>query len=57
MTTTTTTAGSRSDPGSPPAVTIRGLLKRYGDRNAVDGLDLEIRRGEVFALLGPNGRG
>ena len=40
-----------------PAVRIRGLVKRYGERNAVDGLDLDIRAGEVFALLGPNGAG
>ena len=39
------------------AISIRGLVKRYGDRNAVDGLDLDIRRGEIFALLGPNGAG
>ena len=39
------------------AISIRGLVKRYGERNAVDGLDLDIRRGEVFALLGPNGAG
>ena len=39
------------------AISVRGLVKRYGDRNAVDGLDLDIARGEVFALLGPNGAG
>ena len=39
------------------AISVRGLVKRYGDRNAVDGLDLDIRRGEIFALLGPNGAG
>jgi ABC-2 type transport system ATP-binding protein len=39
------------------AISVRGLIKRYGDRNAVDGLDLDIRRGEIFALLGPNGAG
>jgi ABC-2 type transport system ATP-binding protein len=39
------------------AISIRGLVKRYGDRAAVDGLDLDIRRGEIFALLGPNGAG
>ncbi len=39
------------------AITIRGLSKRYGDHRAVDGLDLDIREGEVFALLGPNGAG
>jgi ABC-2 type transport system ATP-binding protein len=39
------------------AISIRGLVKRYGDLPAVDGLDLDIRRGEIFALLGPNGAG
>ena len=39
------------------AVEIRGLVKTYGGVNAVDGLDLDIRKGEVFALLGPNGAG
>jgi ATPase subunit of ABC transporter with duplicated ATPase domains len=39
------------------AVQVSGLRKRYGDTCAVDGVELEIRRGEVFALLGPNGAG
>lgn len=39
------------------AITIRGLRKTYGERAAVDGLDLDIRTGEVFAILGPNGAG
>ncbi|UOB14151.1 ABC transporter ATP-binding protein [Streptomyces sp. HP-A2021] len=39
------------------AVRVRGLRKRYGDVTAVDGIDLGIRRGEVFGLLGPNGAG
>ncbi|WP_448642609.1 ABC transporter ATP-binding protein [Geodermatophilus sp. URMC 63] len=39
------------------AVRVRGLVKRYGDRAVVDGIDLDVRRGEVFALLGPNGAG
>ncbi|MGL5859668.1 MAG: ABC transporter ATP-binding protein [Phycicoccus sp.] len=39
------------------AITIRGLTKRYGARHAVDGLDLDVHLGEVFALLGPNGAG
>ena len=54
-------ADSRPRPGDPldpdAAVSVRGLVKRYGDRTAVDGLDLDIRRGEIFALLGPNGAG
>jgi hypothetical protein len=37
------------------AVRVRGLVKRYADTVAVDGLDLEIWRGETFALLGPVG--
>jgi ABC-2 type transport system ATP-binding protein len=39
------------------AIAVRGLRKSYGGVAAVDGLDLEVRRGEVFALLGPNGAG
>ncbi|MFI6286422.1 ABC transporter ATP-binding protein [Streptomyces sp. NPDC051018] len=39
------------------AVNVTGLRKRYGEVTAVDGLDLGIRRGEVFGLLGPNGAG
>ena len=42
---------------STPAITTKGLRKSYGDKNAVDGLDLTIEQGEVFALLGPNGAG
>ena len=40
-----------------PAVSIRGLRKSFGDFTAVDGIDLDIRPGEVFGLLGPNGAG
>ncbi len=39
------------------SVRCRGLVKRYGDVTAVDGLDLEVRAGECFGLLGPNGAG
>ena len=39
------------------AVRIRGLTKTYGDKAAVDGIDLDIHHGEIFALLGPNGAG
>ncbi len=40
-----------------PVISIQGLTKRYGDVVAVQQLDLEVRRGEVFGLLGPNGAG
>ena len=43
--------------GSTAALSVRGLVKRFGDRTAVDGLDLEIAPGTVLALLGPNGAG
>ena len=41
----------------PAAVSVRGLVKRYGRTTAVDGLDLELPAGSVLALLGPNGAG
>ncbi|MFM9017934.1 MAG: ABC transporter ATP-binding protein [Actinomycetota bacterium] len=40
-----------------PAVLARGLRKAYGSRVAVDGISLEVRRGECFGFLGPNGAG
>jgi ABC-2 type transport system ATP-binding protein len=46
-------------PAAPPAaaVRVRNLKKAYQDVQAVDGLDLEVLRGECFGLLGPNGAG
>lgn len=41
----------------PPAISARGLVKRFGDVAAVDGVDLEVPRGAIFAILGPNGAG
>ena len=38
-------------------VSAHGLVKRFGDFTAVDGIDLDIRRGEIFGFLGPNGAG
>jgi ABC-2 type transport system ATP-binding protein len=38
-------------------IEARGLKKRYGKAIAVDGIDLQVRRGEIFGLLGPNGAG
>jgi ABC-2 type transport system ATP-binding protein len=39
------------------AVQVRGLRMRYGDVEAVRGIDLDVRRGDILALLGPNGAG
>ncbi|HKT43418.1 MAG TPA: ABC transporter ATP-binding protein [Gaiellaceae bacterium] len=38
-------------------ISVRGLRKRYAAVEAVAGIDLEVRRGEIFAFLGPNGAG
>jgi lipooligosaccharide transport system ATP-binding protein len=48
-----------SDPVSPapPAVALRGVIKRFGSLVAVNGLDLDIPAGVCFGLLGPNGAG
>ena len=40
-----------------PAIRTRGLVKDFGDNRAVDHIDLEIARGEIFGVLGPNGAG
>ncbi|MGD9958685.1 ATP-binding cassette domain-containing protein [Nocardioides sp.] len=40
-----------------PAVHAEALVKTFGEQRAVDGIDLEVRRGEVFGVLGPNGAG
>ena len=40
-----------------PAIEIRGLVKNYGSKAAVAGIDLQVENGEIFALLGPNGAG
>jgi ABC-2 type transport system ATP-binding protein len=46
-----------SDATQDIVLSTRGLGKRYGDRWAVDGLDISVRRGDVFGFLGPNGAG
>jgi len=41
----------------PPAVSVRGLVKRYGEVEAVSGIDFDVTAGEIFGFLGPNGAG
>ncbi|MBR3194021.1 ATP-binding cassette domain-containing protein, partial [Bosea sp. (in: a-proteobacteria)] len=41
----------------PPVVAVRGLTRRYGERTIIDGVDLDIGRGEFVALLGRSGSG
>ncbi len=40
-----------------PVIEVRGLTKYYADIHAVDGIDFEVERGQMFSLLGPNGAG
>jgi lipooligosaccharide transport system ATP-binding protein len=44
-------------PEARPAIELRGIVKRYGEITAVDGLDLVVPTGVCFGLLGPNGAG
>ncbi|HET9654669.1 MAG TPA: ABC transporter ATP-binding protein [Kineosporiaceae bacterium] len=59
----TLTAGpAPGEPGAPAdgvavLIAAQGLTKRFGDFTAVDGIDVEVRRGEAFGFLGPNGAG
>lgn len=46
-----------TSPGPGSVLRVEGLRKVYGTTVAVDGIDLDVRRGEVVALLGPNGAG
>ena len=51
------TAAAGGTGAGAPAVHVRGLVKSYGALTAVNGIDLDIHHGEIFALLGPNGAG
>jgi len=61
MTTTqltpTSPAARVTTPGTALAVRTAGLVKTFGDVRAVDGIDVEVHAGQVFAVLGPNGAG
>jgi ABC-2 type transport system ATP-binding protein len=52
-----TTHHFSTTPPAELAVEAHGLVKVFGDQRAVDGVDLVVRRGEVFGVLGPNGAG
>ena len=45
------------DPAEPPLLVATGLAKRYGGLQALGGVDLSVRRGEILGLIGPNGAG
>src|ERR1700730_7706159 len=49
--------GAAPGPTLRPSLRLSGLRKAFADVVAVDGLDLEVARGECFGLLGPNGAG
>jgi ABC-2 type transport system ATP-binding protein len=55
----TVAEGHRTAPVAtrPPAVRVRGLVKRYGDIEAISGIDFDVAAGETFGFLGPNGAG
>ncbi|TLM92198.1 MAG: ATP-binding cassette domain-containing protein, partial [Actinobacteria bacterium] len=44
-------------PDPQAAISVRGLTKRFGEFTAVDGIDFDVARGEIFGFLGPNGAG
>ena len=50
-------SGPVTGPVTGAVIEARGLVKRYGTKTAVAGIDLTIARGEIFGLLGPNGAG
>jgi lipooligosaccharide transport system ATP-binding protein len=50
-------ASPPDEDGEAPLIVARGLVKRFGSFVAVDGIDFEVGRGEVFGFLGPNGAG
>ena len=51
------TAMSSTHAAGDSAITVRGLVKRYGALEALRGVDLDVRQGEIFGLIGPDGAG
>src|SRR5918995_6804029 len=43
--------------GQALAIDVHGMTKRFGERTVVDHIGLQVRRGEIFGFLGPNGSG
>ena len=54
---TAAAVGPDDDDGPRPVIEVSGLAKRYGEVEAVRGIDLTVRAGETFGFLGPNGAG
>jgi ABC-2 type transport system ATP-binding protein len=48
---------SSADTPRPPAIAVTGMTKSFGDKVVLDGIDLTVPEGTIFALLGPNGAG
>ena len=49
--------GESSPSGASPAIEARGLVKRFGERRALDGVDIDLPRGAFLSIFGPNGAG
>ncbi|MDB6169676.1 MAG: ybhF 2 [Verrucomicrobia bacterium] len=46
-----------SDPAADLVIDVAGITKRFGDKTVVNAIDLQVRRGEIYGFLGPNGSG
>ena len=51
------TAENNVQRDAAPAIEVRELVKRYADKLALDYLNMNVRTGEIYGLLGPNGSG